>query len=115
MPEPGPFGETYFDANTLAMVTASLVNKPGGGKVETVVTSAIHFFFFVPAMGCLTTVVFRSKMQLCGAEPPCGRPALGLKDNQVVTLDEVEQKFRNLAKKLHPDQGGQDESHARSD
>jgi curved DNA-binding protein CbpA len=54
-------------------------------------------------------------MQLCGAEPPCGRPALGLKDNQVVTLDEVEQKFRNLAKKLHPDQGGQDESHARSD
>jgi hypothetical protein len=36
------------------MVAASFVNSPGGGNVETVVTPAIHLFFwvflFVPAM-----------------------------------------------------------------
>jgi hypothetical protein len=53
MPEPGPFGETFFDANDLAIVAASLVNSPGGGKVETVFTVAIHLFFFAPVIARL--------------------------------------------------------------
>jgi hypothetical protein len=31
IPEPGPFGETFFDASTLAIVDASFVNNPCGG------------------------------------------------------------------------------------
>ena len=35
-------GETFFEASDLAMVTASLVKRPFGGKVETVLTPATH-------------------------------------------------------------------------
>ena len=42
MPEPGPFGETFFDASDRAMVAASLVKSPSGGKVDTVFTPATH-------------------------------------------------------------------------
>src|ERR1700730_398023 len=49
MPEPGPFGETFFEASVLAMVAALLVNSPGGGNVETVLTPATHLFF-LPGM-----------------------------------------------------------------
>jgi hypothetical protein len=45
MPEPGPFGETLFEARLLAIVLALLVNKPAGGWVESVVTFATHLFF----------------------------------------------------------------------
>lgn len=38
------------------------------------------------------------------------RAALGFKDNQVVTLQEAEASFRDLAKTLHSDQGGNDDS-----
>ena len=38
MPEPGPFGETFFEANTLAIVLAFFVNSPAGGCVESVLT-----------------------------------------------------------------------------
>jgi len=38
MPEPGPLGETFFDANDRAMVAASFVNKAFAGCVESVVT-----------------------------------------------------------------------------
>lgn len=40
MPEPGPLGETFFEARERAMVAASLVKSPCGGKVETVLTLA---------------------------------------------------------------------------
>jgi hypothetical protein len=40
MPEAGPFGETFFEARDRAMVAASLVKRPSGGKVETVLTVA---------------------------------------------------------------------------
>src|SRR5690348_3646645 len=40
IPEPGPLGETFFEAKERAMVAASLVKSPLGGKVETVVTPA---------------------------------------------------------------------------
>ena len=46
IPEPGPLGETLFDANTLAIVFASLVNSLAGGWVESVFTSAIQRFVF---------------------------------------------------------------------
>src|SRR5437764_6742840 len=31
MPEPGPLGETFFEASTFAMVLALFVNRPAGG------------------------------------------------------------------------------------
>ena len=31
IPEPGPFGDTFFDASVFAMVAAFLVNNPAGG------------------------------------------------------------------------------------
>jgi hypothetical protein len=31
IPDPGPFGETSFDARVLAMVAALFVNNPSGG------------------------------------------------------------------------------------
>jgi hypothetical protein len=47
MPEPGPFGETLFEAKLRAMVAAALVNSPAGGWVESVVTLATHRFCFL--------------------------------------------------------------------
>jgi hypothetical protein len=49
MPEPGPLGETFLEANDLAMVAASFVNSPFAGCVESVVTFAtqrLGAFFF---------------------------------------------------------------------
>jgi len=46
MPDPGPLGEILLEARVRAMVLASLVNNPGGGKVETVFTRAIQRFDF---------------------------------------------------------------------
>jgi hypothetical protein len=45
MPEPGPLGETLFEAKVLAIVLALLVNNPAGGWVESVVTFATHLLF----------------------------------------------------------------------
>jgi hypothetical protein len=38
-------GETFFDASCRAIVSASFVNSPAGGYVETVFTLPTHFFF----------------------------------------------------------------------
>jgi hypothetical protein len=38
MPEAGPFGDTRFDASTLAIVLALFANRPLGECVESVVT-----------------------------------------------------------------------------
>ena len=43
MPEPGPLGETFFEASARAMVSASFANSPWGGCVESVFTLADHF------------------------------------------------------------------------
>jgi hypothetical protein len=40
MPDPGPLGETFFEARTRAMVAASLVKSPSGGNVDTVLALA---------------------------------------------------------------------------
>jgi hypothetical protein len=45
MPEPGPLGETLFEARVLAIVMPLLVNNPGGGCVESVFTLATHRVF----------------------------------------------------------------------
>ena len=47
-PEPGPFGDTVFEARDRAMVAAAFVNRPAGGCVESVVTLAIHLLFLFP-------------------------------------------------------------------
>ena len=44
IPDEAPFGDTFFDANVLAMVAALLLNSPAGGWVESVLTFADHFF-----------------------------------------------------------------------
>src|SRR5260370_26364124 len=44
MPEAGPLGETFFDARALAMTEALWLKRPSAGWVESVVTSADHFF-----------------------------------------------------------------------
>lgn len=44
MPELGPLGETFFEASDRAMVEASLVNRPFGGWVESVLTFATQRF-----------------------------------------------------------------------
>jgi hypothetical protein len=45
MPEPIPFGLTLFEAMCRAIVSASLVNTPFLGKVDSVVTFLTHRFF----------------------------------------------------------------------
>lgn len=48
-PETGPFGDTFFDARLRAMAAALLVNSPGGGWVEsvlTLLTQRFGVFFF---------------------------------------------------------------------
>jgi hypothetical protein len=47
MPEPGPLGETFFEARALAIVVALFVNNPAEGCVESVFTLATHLSFFV--------------------------------------------------------------------
>lgn len=42
MPDPGPFGETFFEARVRAIVAALFVNNPGGGWVESVLTVDTH-------------------------------------------------------------------------
>lgn len=44
-PDPGPFGETFFEASVRAMVAALFVNSPFGGWVESVLTFDTHRFF----------------------------------------------------------------------
>ena len=40
MPEPGPFGDTRREASVRAIVGASFVKSPSGGRVDAVVTDA---------------------------------------------------------------------------
>jgi hypothetical protein len=44
MPEPGPLGETFLEANDRAIVEASFVKRPLGGAVESVFTAATQRF-----------------------------------------------------------------------
>src|SRR5215470_15738210 len=53
MPDPGPLGETFFEARVRAMVAALLLKRPLGGWVESVVTFAIHLFCFFAGIGDL--------------------------------------------------------------
>jgi hypothetical protein len=46
IPDWGPFGETFFEASTRAIVAALLVKSPEGGWVESAFTLAIQRFFF---------------------------------------------------------------------
>jgi hypothetical protein len=46
MPDPGPFGETLFDASVRAIVAAFLLKRPAGGCVESVLTFATQRFLF---------------------------------------------------------------------
>jgi hypothetical protein len=51
MPEPGPLGDTFFEANVRAIVLALFVNNPSGGCVESVFTLATHFFVAFRGIG----------------------------------------------------------------
>jgi len=52
IPDCGPFGETLLEAKTLAIVAAFLLNRPGGGCVESVVTDRTHLFLLRSATCC---------------------------------------------------------------
>jgi hypothetical protein len=57
MPETSPFGETSLRAIVLAICCADLVNVPGGGAVESVLTDLTHLRFGrVFATACLIHV-----------------------------------------------------------
>ncbi len=45
MPDPGPFGETSFEASERAMTGALLVKRSFGGCVESVLTLRTQRFF----------------------------------------------------------------------
>jgi hypothetical protein len=56
IPEDGPLGDTFLDANALAIAPALRVKSPLGGWVESVVTLATHRFvevFLFPAISSL--------------------------------------------------------------
>jgi hypothetical protein len=46
IPDCGPLGDTFFEANARAMVGALFVNNPSGGWVESVCTDFTHFLRF---------------------------------------------------------------------
>jgi hypothetical protein len=50
MPEPIPLGLTFFEAICRAIVSASLVNMPFLGNVDSVVTLLTHRFLLLPAL-----------------------------------------------------------------
>lgn len=45
MPDDKPFGDTFLEASVLAITAAVFLNKPAGGCVESVFTSATHRLF----------------------------------------------------------------------
>jgi hypothetical protein len=57
MPEPGPLGETFFEASVRAMVPASLLNTPSGGCVESVLTFPDHFFVALAMVRSVTEMI----------------------------------------------------------
>jgi len=71
---PDPGGETRFEASERAMVAALLVNNPFGGRVDTVLTSATHFFAFLRVTlrveGVLVlAVIFSLLLSWCDVAP----------------------------------------------
>src|SRR5438132_12491315 len=69
IPEPGPFGETFFDARVRAIVDASFVKRSFGGCVESVVTVRTH----------LPRARFRSATPVAAARSaPVGPARLGV-------------------------------------
>jgi hypothetical protein len=65
IPELGPFGETFFDASSRAMVSGSLVNNPSRGYVDVVFTLPDHFFALM-AMFILPGLVGSILDRQCG-------------------------------------------------
>jgi len=50
MPEPIPLGLTFFEAICRAIVSASFVNMPFSGKVDSVVTFLTHRSLLLPRL-----------------------------------------------------------------
>ena len=57
IPEPGPLGETFFEASSRAMVSGDRVKSPFAGWVESVFTFPTHRGFFVPEFPVLVREV----------------------------------------------------------
>jgi hypothetical protein len=69
MPEPGPLGETFFEARALAIVVALFVNNPAVGCVESVFTLATHLSFFVFPVFVFTVFIEPPSRSDCDAFP----------------------------------------------
>jgi hypothetical protein len=83
IPDPGPFGDTFFEASSRAIVSGDLVNNPLRGCAESVVTVFTHrALFFALAVPHLSSpcscsvaleVLHRALVLFCffeGAEGP---------------------------------------------
>lgn len=85
MPDCGPFGETFLEARDLAIVDASLVNNPGGGNVETVLTCAIHlsflFVFFLFRLLAGMRVLSHEKLKHPKAHLQSGQICIALEED----------------------------------
>jgi hypothetical protein len=73
IPEPGPLGETFFEASTLAIVGALAVKSPGGGCVESVVTFATHRegFLFSAMASSPASETLRAQIRYRQSSEPC--------------------------------------------
>jgi hypothetical protein len=92
IPDCGPFGETFLEANALAIVGAFFVNSPLGGCVESVLTWLTHLFFFLlrlimkkihlPAL----RLVERSRASDGNADRFCSRRVASSPLSQITTI-----------------------------
>ena len=88
IPEDGPFGDTFFEASTRAIVAALLVKSLGGGCVESVFTFATHRLpLRLAAWPRLLFFVLRfTEASLCSARSGKNLDILGAKLRVCVSL-----------------------------
>jgi hypothetical protein len=70
MPDPIPFGLTRLLAIVRAIVRASLLNSPGGGAVETMLTLCDHFRFVVMSNPRRATKALEGVLKPIQTQPP---------------------------------------------
>jgi hypothetical protein len=81
IPEPGPFGETLFEASARAIVSGSFVKSLSGGYVDTVFTLPDHFLAFFAWLAVLRFAIFALPVLVLPGQPALspfdyGAPAL---------------------------------------
>lgn len=78
MPDPAPFGETFFEASSRAIIPASSLNKPGRGWVESVFTSFTHRFDGCDVLEFSAPELLDLRISAFGFQSPLSRPLVPL-------------------------------------